>query len=87
MGLWFLPDGVGWNVGSLQLLMTVIAVGVDIGVVFRAVWVPLMRATRPEDRPYIFSGIADFARKARLAAEWEARMKKEEEMVHAIARR
>ena len=66
---------------EVQLAVTVIAVAVDIGVVFRGFWVPLMRETRPEDRPYLFKALARFAR---ASHEEEARPKDGEELTEYV---
>ena len=41
MGL--IPAGIGWNVGTIQLLLTVVAVAVDLFVVFRLIWFGMLR--------------------------------------------
>ncbi|MCI4357342.1 MAG: hypothetical protein L3K18_09475 [Thermoplasmata archaeon] len=61
-----------------QLAITGIAVAVDLLIVFRGFWLPLIRAVPKKDRPYIFTGLADFAAKGREQAEREHRMKERE---------
>jgi hypothetical protein len=38
-----LPEGFGYNVGTIQLLLTVIIGGVDLFVIFRLIWFGMLR--------------------------------------------
>ena len=55
----------------------------DIIVVWFGVWIPLRRATAPEDRPYLWMGVAGYARAAREAHEADERMREAERLRHA----
>lgn len=57
-----------------QALIASVAVAVDLLIVFRAVWLPLMRVLPREDRPYLWAGVAQYAKAAREEAERIARM-------------
>lgn len=60
----------------VQLAITVIVASFDIVVVWFGVWIPLRRATPKEDRPYLWKGLADYARQAREGDELERRVRR-----------
>lgn len=55
--------------------LSVAVASFDIVVVWFGVWIPLRRATSPEDRPFLWKGIAGYAKAAREQHEFEQRMK------------
>jgi hypothetical protein len=70
------PAGFGYNVGTLQFLITIAVAAFDIVVVWFGVWIPLHRSVAREDRPYLWRGVADYARAGREGAEAQARMRR-----------
>ena len=58
----------------IQLAITGVAVTVDLFIVVRLVWIPLIRSMPKEDRPYLWASVATYAREARKAAETQARL-------------
>jgi hypothetical protein len=66
---WLVPDGFAYNVGTLQFLLTVAVASFDIVVVWWGVWIPLRRSVAPEDRAYLWRGIAAYAKGERVRAE------------------
>ena len=58
----------------IQFSITIAVATFDIIVVWFGVWIPMRRATAPEDRPYLWRGIAGYAKKERELAELQARV-------------
>lgn len=73
-----LPKGWGYNVGTLQLLITIVVAAFDIVVVWFGVWIPLRRSVERRDLPYLWRGVADYARASRLEAETNSRLRLQE---------
>jgi hypothetical protein len=59
---------------TVMLAITTCVATFDIIVVWFGVWLPLRKSVRPEDRKFMWRGIAEYARDARLAAEEQARI-------------
>lgn len=72
-----IPAGLGYNVQTLQFLITVIVAAFDIVVVWWGVWIPMRREVDPQDRKYIWRGLADYARASRLEAETNSRIRRQ----------
>jgi hypothetical protein len=75
---WLLPAGVGYNVETLQLLITIVVAAFDIVVVWFGVWIPLRRSVARGDLPYLWKGVADYARASHLEAETNSRLRVQE---------
>ena len=73
-----LPSGFGYNVETVQLLITIVVAAFDIVVVWFGVWIPMRREVDPKDRRYIWRGLADYARASRLEHETNARLRVQE---------
>jgi hypothetical protein len=84
---WFglLPSGFGYNVSTVQLLITIAIATFDVIVVWFGVWIPMRRSVARGDRPFIWRGLAEYAAAARKGHEAElARAKREEERMQRI---
>lgn len=70
-------DLLDWTFGLTlaMFLLTVTVATFDIVVVWFGVWIPMRRATAPEDRPYLWTGVAQYARASREQHETEERMR------------
>jgi hypothetical protein len=64
----------------VQLSITLVAVTVDLLIVVRLVWIPLIRSMPKEDRPYLWSSVASYAKTAREAAETDRRLAEKERL-------
>lgn len=64
-----LPSGWGYDVGTVQLLITIFVAAFDIWFVWRVIWIPFVQKVKREDRPYLFATIGEQAKGARIAAE------------------
>ena len=73
--VWLVPGGFGYNVSTLQLLLTIAIGTFDVVVVWFGVWIPMRRAVAPEDRAYLWRGIAGYAKGERERAELERKMR------------
>lgn len=70
------PGGIGYNVATIQMSLTIGAVCLDVWLAIRVFWIPFVRNVRKEDRPYLFSRIGIEAREERIRAEQIARIKR-----------
>ena len=75
---WLLPAGVGYNVESLQLLITIVIAGIDLWVIYRVLWKQLIGPVAPEDRPYIGYELRDHAKAAHEGADSDRRLARQE---------
>ncbi len=69
------PSGIGYNAETIQLLVTLAVATFDIVVVWFGVWIPLRRSVAPEDRPFLWTGIAGYAKANREEHDRDVRMR------------
>lgn len=71
MGLFpdLVPGGFGYNVATLQFLITLGLATFDIYVVWLAIWIPFVRNVKKEDRQYLFRSVGETAHAERLRVE------------------
>lgn len=70
------PGGLGYNVGTIQMSLTIGAVSLDVWLAIRVFWIPFVRNVAKADRPYLFSRIGVEAHEQRVAAERVAKLKR-----------